>query len=421
MAITATPTGRTSRQRTADRGGAPAGRVAPARLIVALLIGVALALIVTRLLLAEAALDDGRYDAAVALAPGWSDPRTAQATRALDAKRPARAESEARAALARDPLAVEAIRALAEARAARDDAAGQARLYGAAARLGWRDLPSQLWLADALLRAGNYPIAMQRLDGFAIQDQNPARLAGIFDPIARDPDMRASLVATLTHRPAWRTNYLRHLPDEQGLPGRLAVLQALAESPAPPNRQELVPLVHLLLLQGRGTAARAVWAFGAEGRATAGHLVFDAGFEQPPVQTEELVAFDWDLRASADGLAERDAAPGGGGQALHAHADSGAGGVLARQTVLLAPGPHVVTVAARGGAASLDALRWSIDCAVRDGSVETAPIAAGAGHVGVAAQVAADCPIQQLALHAAPSRDGQPSDAWFDDVRIDGR
>lgn len=176
----------------------------------------------------------GRVDLAEKITPGSALVGYLVGRSAL-AQGDLRASSAAfRATLARAPINQSALTMLAIGEPSRT-----ATMMNQAAALGWRDVSTQRWLAEA---AGNdATLFALRYDAYARQTDEGERAGGLLDDRIGDPRVRAAIAARLTLHPGWRGLYLGSLsrPDPALVLARIALLGDLRRTKAPPTAQEL--------------------------------------------------------------------------------------------------------------------------------------------------------------------------------------
>ncbi len=237
-----------STSRSAMLGQYPPLRVGVALLLVAVLgwqivLGVVSPMLVTA----------GRIDLAARLTPGsalvsYLFGRDALARGDLHASNTA-----FRASLARAPIDQSALTMLAIGEP-QHTAAGMNQ----AAALGWRDVTTQRWLAEA---AGNdATLFALRYDAYARQTDEGERAGELLDQRLGDPRVRAAIAARLALNPGWRGTYLGSLsrPDPALVRARMALLDDLRRTAAPASAQELTQFAAKLRFYKLEDEAKAV-------------------------------------------------------------------------------------------------------------------------------------------------------------------
>ena len=339
---------------------------------------------------------------------------------------PEAAEQLALLSLRRSPYLAEAVRTLGEARNRLEPGSGN-ELMLLAGRLGWRDLPTQIWLIEQAVLTEHPEVAVQRAEALVRQNFEPETTFALLRQLSAEPQPRAALVRSLAERPAWRARFLR----SRSVPGTdwpllAALLRHLARTSAPPTRAEANPTIEGL----------ATFKSFAEAHQLYQHLFVPAGGprtvleagalnirDRPRDPAHEPTIFEWRLQtvegAGAD--VER-AGRNGAGLVLIAHTSGTASGPLAVRTILVPPGSYRLRYRIRsdapdaptsfplilfcaGGAALGAATRADLPGA--DWQVREIPFT-----------LPADCPTMHVQLLAAPSRDGKSREAELGDFAL---
>ncbi|MHA6719235.1 O-antigen ligase family protein [Sphingomonas sp. RS6] len=326
----------------------------------------------------------------------------------------------ARDALAQAPMDATALRAFGLAEAAmRDEAvAGRAMLLGG--QLGWRDIPTQLWLIQRALDLGDPAVAVQRADAVLRQDQQTALLFGALRGLLANAGGRAALADQLALRPTWRAAFLTGLAGDARVRGAdvAELYRLLAAGRAPADAAESASLLDRLWRAGRFRDARAIWqAAGGDG------WIADGGFERSGSDVRGIGPFTWQpagLLGAEIGIGVPDHA--WRGRALHVVSQGIGAGAVVRQRLVLLAGAYTLrfVVRAEGGAASRPS--WAIACAPGFAAAAAAgPATWSAARDGwargeIGFTIGTDCAGQELRLILAPAHD--PQSIWVDDVAI---
>jgi hypothetical protein len=143
---------------------------------------------------------DGRITALYAQALSGVDATTADRIRA---------DGLARQTLRQDPTAIAAVATLGLDAQIRGDVAGARRLFGYAERLSRRDLRTQIWAIEDAVGRGDVAEALRHYD-IALRTSRDASqlLFPIIGSAIVDPPVRAALVGTLAHQPAWASQFV---------------------------------------------------------------------------------------------------------------------------------------------------------------------------------------------------------------------
>jgi len=266
----------------------------------------------------------------------------------------------ARRALAISPLQTRAARVLGMAVLAMHRPAQGLAALDVAARGGWRDTPTQLWLLQAALDTGDYDSALQRGDALIRRDTATDAVFALFRQMDGEPAFRRSLLRRLGDTPDWRG--LMFLDFRRAAAGELAGLDRLiaetARTPHPATDLELFPLVERMLELGMTAPAYALWRSKAPPAGwSAGNLLYDGRFAVANARQGAATPprFEWWIDPDGTGQASVGPAPNGRGFALTATSRTGDTTTLAAQALALAPGSY--RIAARLFAH--DARDWS--------------------------------------------------------------
>jgi hypothetical protein len=238
-------------------------------------------------------------------------------------------------------------------------------LMALSAGLGWRDLATQISLAQTGIQHGSASLFAQRFDAYERQVDSDDSMLPLLDRFIGDPSVRDAIVSRLAARPRWRLTYLQSVSsvDPGLLAARLAMLSELFTTGAGASRNELSPYISRLVVFGAQNPAYEIWRrFIARPDAWSG-LLYDGHFEHVD-DTDASVPFEWTLADTPGGYAAVDA--GARGNPLHLHSEGGGNGPLIRQTLMLRPGRYqlMVQVDDQGDAlaAGSNGFSWSITC-----------------------------------------------------------
>ena len=230
-------------------------------------------------------------------------------------------------------------------------------LFSQNAALGWRDGPTQLWLAQAFLQQGDHRSAAQRFDAALRIAPFSTDLFDMLDLQILDPRLANAIIDRLQLDPDWRFRYFRYLNGTSvpALMSRSRILIALASSSTPPSRDETIPLLYALIRADRTKLARLVWE-------RTQHVmlggIYDPSFQQTGVR--EMAPFEWSiLQVPGANIAAESHGPD---NVLRATTDGAASGILLRQISALAPGHHSLTYDGEIPTAARNAFGWRIRC-----------------------------------------------------------
>lgn len=238
-----------------------------------------------------------------------------------------------------------------EAQLAGNEAAARSAFI-AAERRDPRALPAHYFLAELDLRTGNVEHGLSELAVLAMLAPNGAlAVAPFVATFARDPGNWPEVRALFRRNPNIAGYTLARLAAE---PANARAIMALAgPATAESDNGWLPSLVGNMAAAGKYAEARGLWAARTKVRLPPGEPLFDASFSNPGPPPP----FNWALTSSTVGLAER--RPGG---RLHAIFYGQQDGILARQLLVVEPGPFEVSMRVAGDPSRLAALIWSVRC-----------------------------------------------------------
>ena len=321
---------------------------APARVAAALAgIGIYAFLALSSGLDRIAAADD---DPAVpTLWPFHAGAARAAAGAAAAANNPAVALAEAREAVRQDPLDARSAGLLGQAALATGDTAYAARVFGVAARLGWREPLTQAYALQQSLMRQDYHAAGDHLDALLRQSPDFAGRNLLLAPFDAAPVGRAELATRLAARPAWAQAYFGDTAAaEAGDPlARGEVAMRLARG-GQRDCALVAPVMAGLLRHGHYGAALAIHAAHCDAAppGSAATMPVDGRFVHAD-QAHPPTALDWhfaDDGALSVGFERRSDFPGRAaivGSAVPATL------AFAEQPIIVAPGTVIVTWRAR--------------------------------------------------------------------------
>ena len=318
---------------------------------------------------------------------------------------PAGAALFARKAVAGAPISIAAVRTLALS----EQQLGHQQLTNAlmaqAATLGWRDTPTQIWLASAEMEMQDYAAVANRLDAALRVNRPPQDFFPTIDFATTTPGLLRQLTARLALSPPWRSAYFRDgapIPAE-ALQARGALLFSLISSQAPPTRDELVAMSNKLAAADQFDQARDLWFAGNK---TPNAAIYDPAFLQ--TRSTGAAPFEWALRSIPGAEAIAEDKPDIAGRALHVTTDGATMGVLAQQWLRLKPGAYRFGIKTAGTPSALSAFSWTVLCADAATPLVTVPANSARESADFLIPDSA-CDRQLLQLHVQ----GANSEAWF--------
>lgn len=323
--------------------------------------------------------------------------------------------SEARAAIAREPLRLDALRDIGLVQDLGGDHVAAHRAIALVGQLTPLDAVAHVWLAEDGLEAGHTASGLVHLDAaLRISPQILPALAPLVIDLARtSPD---AFAARLAQNPPWRTDALQLLAARSPNSAiDFAVLSGLARTSSPPTEPELSPFFDRRLAEDHADQqAYLDWLqlLPPQGLAHATSL-YDGDFTGLPGPPP----FNWRLGAGAGGDALRGVAPDGH-SALDVTYDGFANPFLAEQLLTLGPGVWRLSGSVQTRDASDPALRWRVVCAEgKAGLLGEAAMPASQGAWSpfqLSFTVPAEgCGAQWLRLTPTPGDHERSIEAWF--------
>lgn len=352
-------------------------------------------------------IDPGNAEAATLRAEQLLRTETSASNRAV-------AEMLARRALNREPVMAGAARVLAVVRGLAGDEPGARRLMTYSESVSRRDLMTQLWLIQDAVDHNDIPAALRHYDT-ALRTVEAAKqlLFPIMVPATGHPAVVENLIRTLAARPVWADAFLAQVsangPD---LDGMATLLAGLARRGYPLPDAILAQATSRLVEGGRYQRAWQVYtaARPADGNAQPRDGDFEHVRDVPS-------PFDWSLPGGNGVSAEPQF--GGVGNRLIYFAATGAGGVIARQLLLLGPGSFSLQV--RGSVRGAPIPRIRLTCAGGGRVIGAAGSSAlGTGEFAFAGRmnVPAGCPAQWFELLVDGGADPAGASGAIGPVRI---
>jgi hypothetical protein len=367
----------------------------------------------------------GNHGAAIGIVPR-SEWVARKAEESFIAKRYDQAAAYSLEAIDRSPIDMIAMRVLGQTRLAKGDAEGGVAAMNMAARGGWRDTKTQLWVIEAALEDGDYETALQRIDGLFRRRELGAQLYAALRPALAIRDYRTMLLKQLHDRPDWRFLMLddfRHAQPAE-FDGIEAFFDEQARTPDRFGGDELTPFTERLLEVGLAARARRLWeqSVGPSGKSK--NLIFDSGFTALSHRNDGgrgAPRFTWRLDERAG--ATIGSAPDGSGPALQLEANPRSRVTVATQVLVLNPGRYRLTTRVMGsGALSIAGYGFAVRCMPGSDLAITAehyvPDRANAGVAIFEFAVPEGCPRQDLQVVGAPTAGTRGAIVYLDDVTL---
>lgn len=385
--------------------------------VLAILLGLSLAWLAVTQSVAKA-IATRRPDVALVIRPTQSEALHAKHEELVQAAlTPAQVEAARAAIIGKlpavtlDSAAYRQLGALADFQQSADQAKS---LMSIAAQRSKRDTAAQQWLYYNAIRDEDFSAALTALDPLLRRGISAsAGLAPPYIAVLAQPAALDALSRRLETAPPWRFDMLQTLAGGGTDPALVTeIFDRLAKSGSSATLREKRELASVQLRQadyvGAGRTAGAV-----VGKVT------DGNFEGSQI----LEPFNWQLAATGLTFAER-APAAERGQALRVEWPGNKSDVLAKQTVLAAPGVYRLTGLVRVERIARDGwISWTVNCMGNPTVLaETRETAAGGWHpFAVDFVVPAGCPALLLNLEAISGDNSDLATAWYDDIALVSR
>ena len=304
---------------------------------------------------AQEAFAANDFPRAFALDEGWSDASATLASQRLKDRQFVAARALAERATAASPLDPQGPVALVMMDQAEKRGAAAGRILDILPKLGWRNPPSQYFLAFQAADRGNLAAALPHVDALLRQGLYRDQFYPFLRAATAYPDGLAALSQRLAANPKWRGDYMGNLRDLKPAEflGHEALLTMLKHSEAPPTQAELQ--TYLRRIAQDGDYLSAATAFDRLfGRERDGNQIRDARFDRLAEDVSSLGPFDWQ-RVDAAGATldtERDG--------LHVAVDGMTQGTILRQILVAPPGRYRLIWTIKPAAAP--SVGWALRC-----------------------------------------------------------
>ena len=360
---------------------------------------------------------NGQPELAIRLWPWNADALAQQASNIVQSgdKGDARvAAALARRSLALQPVNPVAARSLGLAQVLDGRVPEAVRSFHYAESVSRRDIPTQLWLIEEAVAAGDIPRALEHYNrALSTSTTVSDSLFPVLIAATATPSVAKALGVILARRPVWSRAFVERLVIQYPSPEALAVLLRAArlDSASAEDQLLLVTASQHLVDAGRADLARSLMP----GHRGSLETVTNGDFEHDP----GLPPFDWRLTDTGEFGAAIQSAVDGKGRALFLRSQNATAGELAREFVSLHPGQRYRFGLTFGDMPDSGGVNVGISCTVSGRSLLAISIPNGSGHAQGDLVVPANCPGQWLVVGAEPRFEtGAGSDAWIDNVDI---
>lgn len=334
----------------------------------------------------------------------------------MDPQRRARAAQLASQALARSPVNVEAVRTLALVEAVQGRVQRARAFISYGERLSRRDLPTQMWLIEDRVQAGDVASALLHYH-HAMQTFPASRdlLSPILAQAADDPVIAHPLAKILATRPQWWSNFLGDFVERTHSADALTLVTTSLHLDArnPVERERLSTIFQRYIVLGKAAAARRLYDRVA---GVGSDPVTDGDFEHD----RTLVPFGWQLASTTGSAGVREPRDGASG-AFALTLDGNERQEAARQLLVLSTGRYVLRLKYGSVAPKLFAApTMSVRCAAPDRPIaeQELPTTSKAAVLEMMFTVPPACDTQLLIARTPRAIGGYDAMPWIDDVTI---
>jgi hypothetical protein len=156
--------------------------------------------------------------------------------------------------------------------------------------------------------------------------------------------------------PNWRSRYLQYIGSGTSALSKAMLLRDLIRSKTPPSREEILPVVSILVQTADVEQAKNLW-FAVQH--TSGTL-YDPGFAH--VMSDRASPFEWERLPVLGANTRTEPARDGKATLFSVTTDGSAAGILLRQLVTLAPGEHILDYKGAIPLNARQAFGWQLRC-----------------------------------------------------------
>lgn len=329
----------------------------------------------------------------------------------------ARAAALAEDALRTEPVNVPAVRALAVVATLRRQPEKADRLLAYSESLSRRDLPTQLLLIERSVARNDIPGALRHYDRAL---RTTPRSADLLMPIlVRAADERAigpHLAELMGRRPPWWPRLLDRLNSGSRSSANLALIVNRLRLDLSNDIERQLFSNTITRVSQLGDYTRAISLYRRVDPRGSRLLIRDGGFE-----SSTMPPFGWVLVDEPGLAAVRQAHQGG--QALFFLTEAGRAGEVARQMLVLSPGPYSLDLRVGGVAVDIASRPVvALVCAgIRGRTLLEARLPPAPVDGITFAQdftVPSNCPAQYMLIRAAAPLDGSSDTPWLDNIRL---
>lgn len=230
-----------------------------------------------------------------------------------------------------------------------------------AAKLGWRDTPTQLWMLNDAALHDDAVTVIQRADALARRNRSGELVRTIFLAAITEPRLRSAFIDSLGNQPMWRGAFfadVRQRLPESSIASMEALFRELRADGQTISPIERLSYVDRLVDLGRFDRARRFWAisFGIAPDQLS-TSPYDPDFTLAAARPADAPTsrFEWVLNPDLAGSVTFD------GAGLTIPAALVGETMVMSQVVILSPGTHALSAQVVGPAGAA-AAGWSITC-----------------------------------------------------------
>ncbi|MBB3763522.1 O-antigen ligase family protein [Sphingomicrobium lutaoense] len=374
------------------------------------------AILILPIQLAQAAFRSGDSTTAAQLRPSHGQAVAILASEAVRAREAARSQALAAHAIRNSPMNQAAVRSLAVAQELSGQDSSAAWL--AAASLGWRDAPTQLWALGQALTNEEFEVAALRADAYMRTRQAADRrpeVAKLVRIAANEPGFRVAITNRLAKSPDWRRQVfqLAAESDPREINGALALIAAMEKSDLPASIAEAAPLIQALIAAGRAEEAFRVDRLARDLPQNQSRL---AGGDLSHFRLRRpLSPFEWGIHS---GTNVEVAVEGADNPSVLIETHSSEGYPALRRLAMLRPGLHRMEWSEWSFDADTSPVRARVSCVggPRIAQSQDDRISASPQRKSMTFQVQPSCPLLQLAFVTVETR--EPTSAQLDDIEV---
>ncbi|GAA0731384.1 hypothetical protein [Sphingomonas japonica] len=297
------------------------------------------------------------------------------------------------------------------------NALGTDAAFRAAALLGWRDVPTQLYWFSTALAANDVTTAAQRLDALLRTSTSTQLTEPLLATLEAIPAGREAVTARLALNPDWAASYVQSvstLQNEQAT-ARMDVIRRAHNAGLTVACEDIGYTVNALARKQSLDMAFALWSIGcANGQARANTLR-NADFEEPLPQAARAESpFDWALSSSGSMQVSIEPISGRSGNVLQIRSSGTISEPSASQIVRLAPGNYEVTWQSSAPKTPDEMMRPVVRCLETGYSIATEKIEDRAVRVAIPE----NCDWQSFAIVPPTRISAAAAPWWIDQIRI---